>query len=181
MLLREQASKGLLFSSFLFRNDLFAEKDLRHFWEEKFGPSFAFHPKNNPLNQYYSNEMGNALSRVFFLTSSFYSREKLLTTKLESLGWESSWSENGQRRINIDIGFLSAENFILATTKNYSHRIFLGQDIYADLTYYFHSGELQTLPWTYPDYLDSEKIEFITWGRSYLLQNKTINAASRQR
>jgi hypothetical protein len=68
------------------------------------------------------------------------------------------------------VGFLSLENFILATTKNYSHRVFLGQGIFADLTYQFHNGALETFPWTYPDYLDEKKREFFTWARSYLLQ-----------
>lgn len=72
--------------------------------------------------------------------------------------------------VNADIGFLSLENFILATTKNFSHRVFLGQSIFGDLTYYFHLGELQTFPWTYPDYVDEEKKNFFTWGRGFLLQ-----------
>lgn len=76
--------------------------------------------------------------------------------------------------VNIDIGFLTLENFVLATTKNYSHRIFIGQNIFADLTYHFHQGEFRSLPWTYPDYLDDQKKDFIKWGRSFLLQIQSI-------
>lgn len=166
------ASPGLLFASFLYRRDLHSEESLLAFWEEKFGKSFLFVPRMNPLNAYYSKEMGEEplLSRFFCLTSGTFPREFLLSTKLQSLIWEEDWSDSSKRMVNVDIGFLTLENFILSTTKNYSHRVFLGQDIYADLTYHFHQGELQTFPWTYPDYVDAEKKEFFTWGRNFLLQ-----------
>lgn len=174
MLETETPSKGLLFSSFLYRSDLFTEEDITVFWEEHFHQSFGFCPKLNPLNDYYSKEMGAPLSRKFFVTATSYPREALLSAKLQSLQWEKKWAEGKERRVNVDIGFLSLENFLLGTTKNYSHRIYLGQNIFADLTYYFHEGRFQTLPWTYPDYLDDEKKQFFTWCRSYLLQIRDV-------
>lgn len=166
----EVPSQGLLFASFLYRSDLYTETQLINFWEEQFGESFRLSPKENPLTSYYAKEMGEPLSRIFFLTHKTFPREFLLTTKLLSLEWETKWAFDGKRSINIDIGFLSPENFLLATTKNYAHRIYLGQNIFADLTYQFHQGELQVFPWTYPDYLDQEKKDFINWARSFLLQ-----------
>lgn len=171
----ENASPGLLFGSFLYRKDLFEERVFLKRWEENFGKGFVLSPRNNPLNEYYSREMGPELQRVFFLTSRSYPREYLLTSKLLALRWEEEWKTDDARMVNIDTGILSAENFLLATTKNYSHRVYLGQKIFADLTYYFHQGSLQTLPWTYPDYLDDEKRDFFTWGRSFLLQNRPID------
>lgn len=164
------ATSGLLFGSFLYRSDLHSESNLIKFWEEKFGKSFSFVPTANPLAAYYSKEMGEGLKRVFCLTSEVFPREFLLATKLQSLEWEQSWSQNDKRMVNVDIGFLSLENFLLSTTKNFSHRVYLGQNIFADLTYYFHQGGLQAFPWTYPDYVDEEKKEFFLWARSHLLQ-----------
>lgn len=173
MLKTELASPGLLFGSFLYRKDLFTEVELTKFWEDMFGSSFALVPSTNPLSNYYAKEMGEPLARKFFITSKSFPREFLLSTKLQALSWEKKWAQNNQRMVNVDIGALTAENFLLATTKNYSHRIYLGQNIFADLTYYFHQGRFQTLPWTYPDYLDEEKIQFFTWARSFLLQNSS--------
>lgn len=167
------ASQGLLFGSFLFRSDLHTVPELKSFWENQFGKSFSLVPSNNPLAGYYSREMGENLSRVFLLSTQTFPREFLLSVKLESLNWEQSWSVSGKRMVNADIGFLTPENFLLATTKNYSHRVYLGQNIFADLTYYFHQNELTTLPWSYPDYLDPEKKEFFLFGRTYLLQQLT--------
>lgn len=169
------ATSGLLFGSFLFRQDLHSVASLKDHWSKHFGESFFFIPKENPLAQYYSHEMGEDLNRVFFLTSHAYPREALLSAKLQSLDWENAWSKGNKRMVNVDIGFLSLENFLLATTKNYSHRTYIGENIFADLTYYFHQGELQTLPWTYPDYVDPEKKDFFHWGRSYLLQSLQAN------
>jgi hypothetical protein len=173
MLNLTRPSEGLLFASFLYRKDLLTSQELTLFWEEKFGKSFSLAPAMNPLNDYYSKEMGPDLSRIFFLTTESFPREFLLSTKLQAIGWELDWSHENARRVNVDIGFLTPENFILATTKNYSHRVYLGQNIFADLTYHFHQGELKSFPWTYPDYLDSTKKEFLTWGRSFLLKNRS--------
>lgn len=171
MLKINQPPHGLLFLSFLYRNDIFNPENLTSFCEQELGPGFVLFPEKNPLVQYYSKEMGENLSRLFFLTSKSFPREFLLSTKLLALGWEKSWAKEGKRLVNVDVGFLSAENFILATTKNYAHRVYLGQGIFADLTYFFSEGEFKTLPWTYPDYVDSQKIEFFTWGRSFLLRS----------
>ena len=171
MLTTSIASPGLLFGSFLFRSDLHSVEELTHFWEQHFGRSFSLLPEHNPLNHYYSKEMGQSLSRIFFLTATSFARDLLLKVKLQSMDWEKNWSENNLRRVNVDIGFLSLENFILATTKNYSHRVYLGENIFADLTYYFHQGSFQSLPWTYPDFLDPQKKDFLEWGRSFLLQS----------
>ncbi len=67
----------------------------------------------------------------------------------------------GRRTVNIDPGILSLERFVLATGKNFTHRIYLGQGIYADLTLIYHRGAFQTLPWTYPDYADAPLQRFL--------------------
>lgn len=169
MLKTTEASKGLLFGSFLYRSDLFSKEDLAKVWEENYGPSFSLIPSINPLNDYYKKEMGEPLARFFLLTTSEYHRDVLLSAKLLSLNWENNWANENKRSVNVDVGFLSLENFLLATTKNYSHRVYIGQDIFADLTYFFPQGRIEAFPWTYPDYLDSQKKDFFLWGRSFLL------------
>jgi hypothetical protein len=177
MLTLSVPSQGLLFGSFLYRSDLFNPEDLRTRWEAIYGKGFSYGPEFNPLAAYYAGEMGpeNSLKRVFFTSSKSYPREFLLSAKLQMVEWEREWSVEGKRQVNVDVGFLTAENFLLATTKNYSHRVFLGQNIFADLTYYFHQGTLQTFPWTYPDYVDPKKLEYFTWLRSYLLQSISLS------
>ncbi len=50
---------------------------------------------------------------------------------------------------------------MLATGKNYSHRIYIGRGIYADLTLIYQRGAYQALPWTYPDYADQPLRRFL--------------------
>ncbi len=170
MLTTTMPSPGLVFGSFLFRTDLHTGDSWRNLWEAEFGPSLAFTPSANPLCEYYAVEMGTPLSRIFFMSVTPFPREYLLSTKLLALGWEKKYASQGAREVNVDVGFLSPENFILATTKNYAHRIYLGQNIFADLTYYFSQGDIGVLPWTYPDYCDEEKKNFFRWARGLLLE-----------
>ena len=176
MLSLSPPTQGLLFFGILFRSDLFEVDLFQKKIEDLFGKIISFSPEFNPSANYYSKEMGEAskLKRIFFLTSAPYPREFLLSTKLLSLDWENSWSQDSKRMVNVDIGFLSAENFILATTKNYAHRIYLGQNIFADLTYQCAEGRFQTLPWTYPDFQDQVKVDFLNWCRTFLLMQSKV-------
>ena len=63
--------------------------------------------------------------------------------------------------VNIDPGYLLHERFVLATGKNYSHRIYIGKGIYADLTLMYTKGKFEPLPWTYPDYASENIIDFL--------------------
>ena len=42
--------------------------------------------------------------------------------------------DHNLRKVNIDPGYLLSSRFILATGKEYSHRIYIGKKVYADLT-----------------------------------------------
>jgi hypothetical protein len=178
MLELEQPTDGLLFFGILFRSDLFSEEVFTQKLEALYGKLITQTPEFNPLAQYYAKEMGEAslLKRVFFVTTAPFPREFLLTTKLLSLVWEREWAVDQKRMVNVDVGLISPENFLLATTKNYAHRVFLGQNIFADLTYQCIEGRYQTLPWTYPDFKDTPKVDFFTWCRSYLLMQSKVHS-----
>jgi hypothetical protein len=68
-----------------------------------------------------------------------------------------------------------SSRFILATGKEYSHRIYIGKGIYADLTLMYSKKDgFKTLPWTYPDYASESMISFLSKVRDkYLLDLKT--------
>src|SRR5665647_202150 len=121
-----ETKPGLQFGSFLYRSDLFNQEALFKHWIQYFGPSFCFSPSQNPLAPYYAKEMGEGspLKRFFVVTTSTFKRDDLLASKLLAIEWERSWSVEGKRTVNLDVGMMAAENFILATTKNYSHRVY---------------------------------------------------------
>jgi len=110
---------------------------------------------------YYIEEMGSDLRRRIVAFRRFLDPADLAAIKLASNEMEEGRRDaRGKRRVNIDPGFLAADKLVLATTKNYSHRIYLGRGIFADLTLLYRDGSYSPLEWTYPDYA-SEKIRGI--------------------
>ncbi len=80
--------------------------------------------------------------------------------KVKTNALEQEISGAGQRIVNIDPGYLNLSKVVLATTKDYSHRLYLGQGIFGDLHLVFINKTFQTQPWTYPDYKQPSVIEF---------------------
>ena len=104
------------------------------------------------FTDYYTPEMGENLWRKFVAFKRMVSPEKLASIKLFTNHLEETYSQNKKRRINLDPGLLTPARVILASTKDFSHRIYLKSGIYAEITLLFHKGKFETLAWTYPDY-----------------------------
>ncbi len=122
---------------------------------------------------YYSHEMGSPLFRRMMAFGRLIQQDDLTGIKLFTNNLEDQFSRQGNRLVNIDPGYLLAERFVLATGKNYTHRIYLNKGIYADLTLIYHKGRLRPLDWTYPDYAGEAIIRFLTSVRErYLYQLK---------
>jgi hypothetical protein len=105
---------------------------------------------------YYGEEMGAPLFRRFLAAEAAVPRDALPAVKVALEAIEGEMADDGRRAVNLDPGLLTAENFILATGKNYSHRVYLGNGVFADLTLVYRKGEFHPLPWTYPDYASGE-------------------------
>ncbi len=101
---------------------------------------------------YYTEEMGSNLKRIIFAFEALVDPAELPALKKWSNNLEDTWSRNGKRRVNIDMGYVTLAKLVLATTKDHAHRLYLGQGIYGEVTLHYVSGEFQPWPWTYPDY-----------------------------
>jgi hypothetical protein len=101
---------------------------------------------------YYAPEMGAPLFRRVIVFKRLAEQGLLADIKLATNAIELKYTQNGKRTVNIDPGLLLQERFVLATGKNYSHRIYIGNGIYADLTLIYRNGAYRVLDWTYPDY-----------------------------
>ncbi|HIE43995.1 MAG TPA: DUF4416 family protein [Candidatus Omnitrophica bacterium] len=117
------------------------------------GPPFLFNHTD-----YYEQEMGTNLRKEFISFQNLINPESLASIKLTTNQLEERYSEEGGRIINIDPGYISSSKLVLASTKNYYHRIYLGGGIYAEVTLFFKKGTFKPLPWTYPDYRTDESI-----------------------
>jgi hypothetical protein len=130
---------------------------------------------NFDFTNYYEKEMGAPLIRRLVVFKSLIEQDQLAAIKRMTNTVEQKYQRQGQRRVNIDPGYLLPERFVLATGKNFTHRICIGQGIYADLTLIYQKGAFRTLPWTYPDYADKHLIGFLTLVRNkYMLDLKQM-------
>ncbi len=163
-----EPTPGFVFGSFLFNSEKTNETLCSDLWSKNYDISDTFIPLFNPLRDYYAKEMGEHLKRFFVIDFKPRPRSEFVAAKLWADDLERKYMVDGKRIINLDIGFLSLENFQLATGKPYSHRVYLSNGIYSDLTYIFEAGSFKSLPWTYPDYRDDEKIKIFNSWRAKL-------------
>ena len=127
---------------------------------------------------YYTREMGGPLFRRMFSFKKLIEQPDLARIKVQTNRLEQSYEQDGRRRVNIDPGYLLHERFVLATGKNFTHRIYLNEGIYADLTLIYQKGDFQTLPWTYPDYAAEDLKGYLKQVRlrySYDLKRKILS------
>lgn len=126
------------------------------------------------FTDYYEKQMGKNLKRQFLSFGSLISPEKLGEIKLRTNGLEEEIREElkeGRRVVNLDPGYLTQASLIMATAKDFAHRIPLQQGIYAHVELLFSKKDIKTLDWTYPDYRSEEYQKFfLETRRIYLSQ-----------
>lgn len=113
---------------------------------------------------YYAATMGTGLRKQFLAFERPIDPAALPQIKLESGRWEDEYAARGlhpePRPLNLDPGYLTAAKLVLASTKDHSHRLYLGQGIYGEVTLYFRQGRWRDREWTYPDYRRADFQEF---------------------
>src|SRR5437763_11411347 len=102
---------------------------------------------------YYAREMGPHLTRLYVAFDPLISIASLATVKHTTNRFETLWSTvQSQRRVNIDPGYLDLAKVVLASTKDHSHRLYIGNGIFAEVTLRYRQHAFQPWEWTYPDY-----------------------------
>ena len=138
--------------------------------ETEFGPvdkqseEFPFY-----LTTYYEPEMGENLLRSFLTFKKYVSPAVQAKIKIKTNEIESEFIKNGCREINLDPGLLTAHNLSLTTGKDFSHRIYIRDGIFAEVTLMVNKGKLAPLPWTYADYQLPEVLNFFEKQRQVFL------------
>lgn len=134
---------------------------------EKVSEPFPF-----DFTDYYKEELGMAPERFFILFKDHISPDSIGKIKLVTNEIELAYSDNGLRKIDLDPGYITEANVVLATTKDRAHRVAIGDNLYAEVTLIYHRKGWETFPWTYPDYR-SEKVQAVmTEFRSLFLSSR---------
>jgi hypothetical protein len=128
------------------------------------------------FTDYYEKEMGSDLLKLFVSFSRLDQPDKLPDMKIKTNKLEECNEKEGKRRLNIDPGYLTQAKVVLATTKDYSHRIYLSRGIFGDLHLFYAEKSFRIQPWTYPDYQQPETIDFFNRLRD--LYTKQLSGAT---
>ena len=135
----------------------------------EFGPAGLASPIFD-FNQtrYYEPTMGTGLCKQF-LAFDLVGADCLPRTKLRTNALEQQLAASGiypePRPLNLDPGVLSLGKFLLATTKDQAHRIYLGEGNHAEVTLRYQAGAFEPWPWTYADYRQPAILEFLRQAR----------------
>jgi hypothetical protein len=110
---------------------------------------------------YYDEEMGTPIARFFVSFVRLIDPGDLARIKRQTNLIEKKFSEGGKRRVNIDPGLLSLSRFVLASSKDSSHRIPLSAGVFAEVTLMYERSGYRPLEWTYPDYRSPEYLTIL--------------------
>ncbi len=105
---------------------------------------------------YYNKEMGDGLKRRFLSFKKLVRPEIMAKVKRLTNDIENRFRTDGKRTVNIDPGYLDMAKLVLLSTKDYSHRVYIGNGIFAEVTLYYKDKRFNFWPWTYPDYKSAE-------------------------
>jgi hypothetical protein len=142
---------------------------------QEWGPiAFESDPFPFAYTGYYTPTMGPGLTKQLLVFEKFVPLASLADIKNAAIAIEGELQAKGQfpdeRPINIDPGLLTLGKFMLATTKDQSHRIYLRDGIFAEVTLRYMDGEYVHWPWTYTDYREEFVREFLNRARDYYKQ-----------
>ena len=123
---------------------------------------------------YYDDEMGTAAIRQFVSIDNLIDPGQLADIKHEANRIERILAEklelNLPRPVNLDPGIIEPSKLVLASTKNFSHRIYIGSGMYAELTLSFCRGKWQSFSYTFPDYKEERYHGFLSRVRDRLVE-----------
>jgi hypothetical protein len=132
------------------------------------------------FTQYYDEEMGQNLLRQWVRFEALFNPEHLAKCKLETnmaetllarqFADKNAAANTPQRPINIDPGYVHRYKIILATTKDHSHRVYIAEGIYGEVTLHWSQNRWTPWPWTYADYQTDAAQDFFVKARTAYLE-----------
>ena len=114
------------------------------------------------FTDYYEPEMGKNLVRFWVSLEGIRPPEDLIRIKWSCTAIENAFSRDGKRLVNLDPGYLTEAKLILASFKDFAHRIYLTQGVFADMQMIWYHGKFAPREWTFADYKSETAQKFFT-------------------
>jgi hypothetical protein len=124
------------------------------------------------FTNYYKDEMGDILKRKWLAIDKIIPENDLADLKQKAVNWEKELTFEGKRTLNCDPGGICDNRVVLVTTKNFSHRIYIGKGIFAEVTLIYIGDKFQPQKWTYPDYKSDIFQDFAKKCKKKFLEKK---------
>jgi hypothetical protein len=125
---------------------------------------------------YYTPTMGPDLQKTLFAFQQMIEPTELVARKIRTNQWEQlcrqAFPTAEIRPLNLDPGYLTEAKLVLASTKDHSHRIYLGHGIYAEVTLHYRHGQWRQGQWTFPDFRREDYHPFLNACRDYLRSHR---------
>jgi len=167
-----------LFTAILYRDDMWLDKAkkilVKHYGSiDLYTDAVSFRETD-----YYRKEMGDDLKKVWYSFSDLIKPDSLANIKCQTHEIEESLkveSEQSGRVVNIDPGYIELSKIVLASLKNFSHRIYIGKGVFHEVTMIYKDKQFQELLWTYPDYKSKRMKDFFEQVRQKYYVSTKIN------
>jgi hypothetical protein len=124
-------------------------------------PAFSF-----DTSAYYREEMGEGLERHWLCFRELFSAERLPEFRLATGRIEARLAAEGNRRVNLDPGYLDLGKLVLASLKEAPDKIYMGQGVWAHTCLKFRWGEFTAPDHSFPDFQDGRFDTFMLEARS---------------
>jgi hypothetical protein len=143
---------------------------------EVFGSiDFIGAPHPFDVTDYYEDEMGPNLTRRILGFTGPHQADILVGTKLACIELERALSMEGNRTVNLDIGYLDHNKIVLASTKGAGQKIYLDSGIYADFVARYTHGSYKPFEWSFPDFKDGRYDREFAALRKLLLEQEMLS------
>ena len=164
--LREFPGKALI--GVLFQKEDIYQQFLRHLETIEVEIELESEIYKFDSTDYYQEEMGSGLYRIFLSLKGLYPVEQSVSLKNETNSWENEWKEARKRTLNLDPGYLDLHKVVLLSGKEGPQKIYLGGGIWSDLNLIRKAGRFEALPWTFQDLRENRYHSFFERVRENL-------------
>ena len=159
-----------LFLAIMFTEKKACDHALKQFMKEYGALENQFGPLNvSQFTNYYNKEMGEGINKIYITFKDTIKRDILPELKIFTNTIESKFLNQRKRTVNMDPGYITNDKFVLATTKDFYHRIYLKNGIYAEVTLHYRTGKYRYFSWTYPDYKETGVQNLLEQSRALLI------------
>jgi hypothetical protein len=117
------------------------------------------------MTDYYREEMGEGLKRIFYSFRSLISPDEIADIKVRTNEIERKFTVAGRRQVNIDPGYMDFYKLVLASAKYLGQKIYLSKGVYADPTLYYDKG-WKPYDWGFPDFKGGRYDDFLSEVRT---------------